>query len=81
MLAEHVYNTSKAASEVLVGSLILGTEINSVEHKAWVCRVSADGQEEQGTDKTEGSGGWGGIESPLAGNVEWGMVYGYTPLL
>ena len=34
MLAERAYNTSKAASEVLIGSLLGGTDLNYVAHKA-----------------------------------------------
>ena len=45
--AEHVYNTSKAASKVLVGSLLGGTNLNYVAHKASVCRSSAYGQKQQ----------------------------------
>ena len=42
--AEHEYNTSKAASKFLVGSLLGGTDLNYVTHKACVCRESADGR-------------------------------------
>ena len=44
--AEYEYNTSKAASKVLVGSLIGGTELNYVEYKVCVRRVSADGKKD-----------------------------------
>ena len=59
--AERVYNISKAASEVLIGSLIGGTNLNYVAHKVCVCRVRSDGQKQRefskkvGSDKTEGS--------------------------
>ena len=38
---EHAYNTSKAASEVLLGSLLGGTDLNYVAHKEVVRRASA----------------------------------------
>ena len=44
--AERVYNTSKAASEVLSGSLLEGTDLNFVAHKGFVRRASADGQKQ-----------------------------------
>ena len=50
--SELAYNTSKSASEVLVGSLIGGTELNYVSHKGCIRRASADGQKQQElTDK------------------------------
>ena len=42
LLAERTYNTSKAASEVLVGSLLGSTDLNYVAHKGCVCRASSD---------------------------------------
>ena len=42
--AERAYNTSKAASEVLVGSLLGGTNLNYIADKGFVCRSSADNQ-------------------------------------
>ena len=44
MLAERAYNTSKAASEVLVGSHLGDIALNYVAHKVCVCRASADRQ-------------------------------------
>ena len=41
---EREYNTSKAPSEVLVGTLLGGTDLNYVAHKGCVRRASADGQ-------------------------------------
>ena len=41
--AERAYNTSKAASEVLVVSLLGGTDLKYVAHKGCVFRASADG--------------------------------------
>ena len=35
--AEHVYNTTKAASEALVGSLLGGTNLNYVDNKDYIC--------------------------------------------
>ena len=43
-MAEHVYNTYKSASEVLIGSLLQGTNINYLVHKACIHRSSADRQ-------------------------------------
>ena len=34
---------------------------------------------EGSVEETEGDGGRGGIESPLAGNGEWGVAHGYPP--
>ena len=45
--AECVYNTSKSASEVLVGSLLEGTNLNYIVHKGCVCRDSADGRNQR----------------------------------
>ena len=47
MLEERVYNTSKAASEVLVCSLLGGTDLNYVAHKGCVRRSSADGRKQR----------------------------------
>ena len=44
LLAERAYNTSKAASKVLVGSLLGCTNLNYVAHKFCIRRASADGQ-------------------------------------
>ena len=44
---ERAYNTYKAASEVLVGSLLGGTNLNYIAHKGCVCRASADGQKQR----------------------------------
>ena len=46
LLAEHAYNTSKASSEVLVGLLLGGTDLNYVAHKVCVRRASDDGQKQ-----------------------------------
>ena len=40
LLVERVHNTSKAASEVLVGSLLGGTDLNYVLHKGCIHRAS-----------------------------------------
>ena len=45
--AEHAYNTSKAASHVLVGSLLGGTNLTYVAHKGCVRRESVDGLKHQ----------------------------------
>ena len=42
LLVECSYNTSKAATEVLVDSILGGTNINYIAHKGCVCRESAD---------------------------------------
>ena len=47
LLLEHAHNTSKAASEVLVGSLIGFTNLDYVVHIACVCRVSADARKQR----------------------------------
>ena len=47
LLLERAYNTSKASSEVLVGSLLGGTNLNYVEHKYFVRRLSADDHKQQ----------------------------------
>ena len=47
MSAECAYNTSKAASEVLVGSLLGGIYLNYVAHKGCVCRASSDRQKQR----------------------------------
>ena len=47
MLAKRAYNTSKAASEVLVGSLLGGTDLNYVVHKGCICRASSDGRKQR----------------------------------
>ena len=45
---ERVYNTSKAASKVLVGSLLGGTDLNCVVHKGCIRRDSPAGQNQRG---------------------------------
>ena len=40
---ECAYNTSKATNEVLVGSLLGGTNLNYVANRGCVHRASADG--------------------------------------
>ena len=42
LLVECVYNTSKAASEVVVGSLLGGNDLNYIAHKWCVRRASVD---------------------------------------
>ena len=39
---ERAYNTSKSASEVLIGSILGGTDLNYVVHKGWIRRASTD---------------------------------------
>ena len=41
LLTDCAYTTSKAASEVLVGSLLGVSDLNYVAHKGCVCRASA----------------------------------------
>ena len=43
LLTESASNTSKASIEVLVGSLLGGTNLNYVAHKGFMHRASADG--------------------------------------
>ena len=40
--AEYEYNTSKAATKVLVGSLLGGINLNYLAHKGCVCTASTD---------------------------------------
>ena len=47
LLEEHAYNTSKAASEVLVGSLLGDNDLNYVEHKACAHKSITDGQKKR----------------------------------
>ena len=47
LLAERMYNTSKAAIKVLLVSLLRGTGLNYVAHKGCVCRSSADRRKQQ----------------------------------
>ena len=42
LLVEREYNTYKAASEVLVGSLLGGNNFNYVAHKGCIHRASAE---------------------------------------
>ena len=44
---ERVYNTSKAAIEVLLGSLLGGTYLNYVAHKGCIGRASAGGRKQR----------------------------------
>ena len=46
MLVERAYNTSKADSDVLLGSLLGGTNFNYVSHKGCVRRDSSDGRKQ-----------------------------------
>ena len=80
LLAEHAYNTSKEAREVLVGSLPGGTYLNFIAYKGCIHRASADGRKQQELAEkevllrqkylAEVAGGWGSNESPLADNGE-----------
>ena len=45
MSVESAYNTYIESSEVLVGSLLGGTDLNYVAHKACVRRLGADRQQ------------------------------------
>ena len=47
MLEERVYNTSKSSSDILVVSLLIGTDLNYVAHKGCIFRASADGQKQR----------------------------------
>ena len=47
MSAESVYNTSKADSGELVDSLLGGSALNYVGHRAFVCRTSAGARKER----------------------------------
>ena len=47
LLSECAHNTSKSASEVLIGSLIGGTSLNYVSHKECIHRASADGKKQR----------------------------------
>ena len=39
-----MYNTYKSASEVLLGSILVGTDLNYVVHTGCICRSSAGGR-------------------------------------
>ena len=52
LLVERAYNTSKSASEVLIGSLLGGTDLNYVSNKGCVRRASADGQKQREFSET-----------------------------
>ena len=47
LFEESVYNTSKAASEVLVGSLLGGIDLNYIAHYGCVRNDSADRRKHQ----------------------------------
>ena len=51
--AERAYNTSKAASEVLVDSLLRGSDLNYLAHKYCTNIFSADGQKQRDYSKIE----------------------------
>ena len=53
LLVERTYNTYKPSSEVLVGSIIGGTNLNYVAHKGCIFRASADGQKQREFLETE----------------------------
>ena len=44
---ENAYNTSKAANGELVDSLLVGTALNYVGHRVYVCRASASARRER----------------------------------
>ena len=48
LLAERAYNILKEVIEVLVGSLLGGTDLNYVAHKGFVRRYRADGRKQRG---------------------------------
>ena len=50
---EHTYNTFKASSEVLVGSLLGGTNLNYVEYKDCVCILSLGDQKQRDYSEKE----------------------------
>ena len=86
LLAEHVYNTSEAANDVLVGSLLGGTDLNYAAQKGCIRRESVDRWKHREFLETEALTRWKEvadglwIESPSEGNVEWDMAHGYSPL-
>ena len=47
LLEERENNTSKVASKVLLGSLLIGTNLNYIAHKGCVRRSRADGQKQR----------------------------------
>ena len=47
LLEERTYNISKAAREVLVGSLLEGTNLDYVAHKGCVRRASSNGRNQR----------------------------------
>ena len=51
--SKRAYNTSKAASEVLVFSLLGGTDLNYKSHKGWLRRLIADSRNQRESSETE----------------------------
>ena len=47
LLVEHAHSASKAASEVLVGSLLGGTNLNFVDNKACIRILIVDAQKQR----------------------------------
>ena len=68
LLAYCVYNTSKASSEVLLGSLLGGTDFNYVARKGCVRTETLVVFVEGVVDKTEEAVGRGATELPPVGN-------------
>ena len=81
--AERAHNTSEAAIEVLVVSLLRGTDINYVAHKGFINRASADGRKQREIAKKAALKrrkelvDMAGL--PPEGNGEWGVAHSYTP--
>ena len=68
LLADCVYNTSKASSEFLLGSLQGGTDLNYVARKGCVRTETLVVFVEGVVDETEEAVRRGGTESPPVGN-------------
>ena len=53
LLMERAYNTFKSDSEVLVGSLLGGTDLNYVAYKGCVHKAITDGRKQHNISETE----------------------------
>ena len=77
--AQHDYRNSKAYSEVLVGSLLGGTNPNYVAHKGCIRRASTDGWKEQVFSDTVAMTRRKELVRGEGLNYLWGMTHRHTP--
>ena len=71
LLSECAYNTSKSASEVLIGSLIGGTSLNYISHKECIHRASADRQKQRKFSETKALTIWKELMDRAGLNCLW----------